>query len=86
MPGFAGEPGLSVVVPDHSNLSRARHVRFREIDVFRRVFERVVEICIFAGASRGRESVRLRKHRAVRATKTLPLKIVIPCARNYGYR
>jgi transposase len=43
--------GLSIEdkVPDHSNLSRARHVRFRDIDVFRRVFERVVEICISAG-------------------------------------
>src|SRR5262249_746116 len=29
--------------------SRARHERFREGDVFRRVFERVVEVCIAAG-------------------------------------
>jgi hypothetical protein len=43
--------GLSIEdkVPDHSNLSRARHDRFHDIDVFRRVFERVVEICISAG-------------------------------------
>jgi hypothetical protein len=32
-------------VPDHSAFSRARHERFRESDMFRRVFERVVEAC-----------------------------------------
>jgi transposase len=43
--------GLSVEdrVPDHSNFSRARHDRFGASDVFRRVFERVVESCIAAG-------------------------------------
>ena len=36
--------GLSIEdkVPDHSAFSRARHERFRESDMFRRVFERVV--------------------------------------------
>jgi transposase len=43
--------GLSIEdkVPDHSNFSRARHDRFRERDVFRRVFECVVAACISAG-------------------------------------
>src|SRR5205809_2063885 len=43
--------GLSIEdsIPDHSAFSRARHERFREGDVFRRVFERVVETCIAAG-------------------------------------
>jgi transposase len=43
--------GLSIEdkVPDHSAFSRARHERFRESDMFRRVFERVVEACITAG-------------------------------------
>jgi transposase len=43
--------GLSIEdkVPDHSAFSRARHERFRECDMFRRVFERVVEVCIAAG-------------------------------------
>lgn len=43
--------GLSIEdkIPDHSAFSRARHERFRECDVFRRVFERVVEACIAAG-------------------------------------
>jgi transposase len=36
-------------IPDHSAFSRARHERFRESDLFRRVFERVVETCIAAG-------------------------------------
>lgn len=40
--------GLSIEdkVPDHSAFSRARHERFRDSDIFRRVFERVVEACI----------------------------------------
>jgi len=36
-------------IPDHSALSRARNERFRESDVFRHVFERVVGSCIAAG-------------------------------------
>ena len=36
-------------VPDHSVFSRARNERFRGSDIFRRVFERVVEACIAAG-------------------------------------
>ncbi len=43
--------GLSIEdkIPDHSVFSRARHERFRESEMFRRVFERVVEACIAAG-------------------------------------
>jgi transposase len=43
--------GLSIEdkIPDHSAFSRARHERFGESDVFRRVFERVVDACIAAG-------------------------------------
>ena len=43
--------GLSIedTVPDHSAFSRARHERFRDSDIFRRVFERVVEACIANG-------------------------------------
>ena len=43
--------GLSIEdkIPDHSAFSRARNERFRESDVFRQVFERVVEACIAAG-------------------------------------
>jgi transposase len=43
--------GLSIEdqVPDHSAFSRARNERFRASDIFRRVFERVVEMCIKAG-------------------------------------
>src|SRR6202140_1876126 len=43
--------GLSIEdkIPDHSVFSRARHERFRESDMFRRVFEHVVEACIAAG-------------------------------------
>ena len=43
--------GLSIEdkIPDHSAFSRARNERFRNSDLFRRVFERVVEACIAAG-------------------------------------
>jgi transposase len=40
--------GIEDAVPDHSAFSRARNERFRQGDVFRRVFERVVEACIAA--------------------------------------
>ena len=43
--------GLSIEdrIPDHSAFSRARHERFRDSDMLRQVFERVVEACIAAG-------------------------------------
>ena len=43
--------GLSIEdkLPDHSAFSRARNERFRDNDLFRSVFERVVEACIAAG-------------------------------------
>jgi transposase len=41
--------GIEDTIPDHSAFSRARNERFREGDVFRQVFERVVEACIAAG-------------------------------------
>lgn len=41
--------GLEDAIPDHSAFSRARNERFRESDIFRRVFERVVGVCIEAG-------------------------------------
>src|ERR1700704_2989227 len=36
-------------IPAHLAFSRARNARFRNSDIFRRVFERVVEACIAAG-------------------------------------
>ena len=43
--------GLSIEdkIPDHSAFSRARNERFRDSDIFRSVFERVVGACIRAG-------------------------------------
>ena len=41
--------GLEDKVPDHSVFSRARNERFRDHDIFRQVFERVVASCISAG-------------------------------------
>jgi transposase len=43
--------GLSIEdkIPDHSAFSRARNERFRDSDIFRHVFERVVETCIAVG-------------------------------------
>lgn len=42
------ELGLEDPIPDHSAFSRARNERFRESDIFRRVFECVVGSCIEA--------------------------------------
>src|SRR5438270_12350793 len=47
--------GIEDAIPDHSAFSRARNERFRDGDVFRRVFERVVEACIAAGLVGGEE-------------------------------
>jgi transposase len=41
--------GIEDKIPDHSAFSRARNERFHHSDIFRRVFERVVEACIAAG-------------------------------------
>ena len=41
--------GIEDKVPDHSVFSRARNERFRDHDIFRQVFERVVAACIRAG-------------------------------------
>ena len=41
--------GIEDAIPDHSAFSRARNERFRDGDVFRHMFERVVEACIAAG-------------------------------------
>jgi transposase len=43
------ELGLEDRIPDPSTFSRARNERFRESDIFRHVFERVVGSCIEAG-------------------------------------
>ena len=40
--------GIEHKIPDHSAFSRARNERFRDNDIFRRVFERVVGACIAA--------------------------------------
>ena len=40
--------GIEHKIPDHSAFSRARNERFRDSDIFRQVFERVVEACIAA--------------------------------------
>ena len=45
--------GLAGEVPDHSTFSKNRHGRFRESDLLRMVFERVVGICLAAGLIKG---------------------------------
>jgi transposase len=44
---------LDDAVPDHSTFSKNRHGRFRDSDLLRMVFERVVGICLSAGLIRG---------------------------------
>ena len=46
--------GIEDQIPDHSAFSRARNERFRDSDIFRRVFERVVGACIAAGLVGGK--------------------------------
>src|SRR6185437_13935793 len=41
--------GLDSAVPDHSTFSKNRHGRFRQSDLFRRVFESVLRRCIKEG-------------------------------------
>ena len=41
--------GLEGAVPDHSTFSKARHGRFRESDLFRQLFDDVVETCMTEG-------------------------------------
>jgi transposase len=41
--------GLDGDVPDHSTFSKARHGRFRESDLFRQLFDEVVERCMIEG-------------------------------------
>jgi transposase len=41
--------GIEDKIPDHSAFCRARNERFRDSDIFRRMFERVVGACIAAG-------------------------------------
>ena len=41
--------GIEDRIPDHSAFSRARHERFHDSDIFRRVFERLVGTCVAAG-------------------------------------
>jgi transposase len=41
--------GLEGGVPDHSTFSKNRHGRFRDSDLFRRLFEEVVGMCMRAG-------------------------------------
>src|SRR3990172_10677146 len=40
--------GIEDKIPDHSAFTRARNERFRDHDIFRQVFERVVAACIKA--------------------------------------
>src|SRR5882672_1219567 len=41
--------GIEDKIPDHSAFSRARNERFLDSDIFRRVFERIVGVCIASG-------------------------------------
>src|ERR1700748_2942955 len=41
--------GLDGAVPDHSTFSKNRHGRFRQSDLFRRVFESVLRRCMTEG-------------------------------------
>ena len=68
--------GIEDTIPDHSAFSRARNERFRDSNIFRRVFEHVVGACIAAGLV-GREGFAVdasliqadaNKHRSIPGT------------------
>ena len=46
--------GLDGPVPNHSTFSKNRHGRFRDSDLFRQVFEHIVQACLDAGLVTGR--------------------------------
>jgi len=46
--------GFEREIPDHSTFSKNRHGRFRQSDVFRKVFEEIVQRCLEAGLVEGR--------------------------------
>src|SRR5262247_1200611 len=46
--------GFEQEIPDHSTFSKNRHGRFRQSDVFRKVFEEIVQRCLEAGLVEGR--------------------------------
>jgi transposase len=69
--------GIEDKIPDHSAFSRARNERFRDSDIFRRMFEHVVGACIAAGLV-GREGFAVdasliqadaNKHRSIPGTE-----------------
>src|SRR6266436_2716569 len=72
--------GLSIEdkIPDHSAFSRARNERFRDNDIFRRVFERVVEACISAGLVGGKEYMATLDDAAFGAATQVTPKFVSP--------
>ena len=45
--------GIEDAVPNHSTFSKARHGRFRECDLFRKLFEQVVLRCMNEGLVKG---------------------------------
>lgn len=46
--------GFEQEIPDHSTFSKNRHGRFRQSDVFRKVFEEIVQRCLEVGLVEGR--------------------------------
>src|SRR5512133_3735691 len=59
--------GLDGDVPERSSFSKNRHGRFREGDLFRRLFEEVVRRCVTTGHRRGRRRKRRRGRCQLRA-------------------
>jgi len=45
--------GIEDAIPNHSTFSKARHGRFRESDLFRKLFEQVVTSCMGEGLVKG---------------------------------
>lgn len=71
--------GLEESIPDHSTFSKNRHGRYRESDIFRFVFEAVVQRCMEEGLVKGEGfaidaslvKADVSRQRAVRGTETI---------------
>jgi len=63
--------GIEDKIPDHSAFSRARNERFRDSGIFRRVFERIVGVCIASGLVGGDGCCRCEPHSGRRQQASL---------------
>ena len=83
--------GLDGAVPDHSTFSKNRHGRFRDCDLFRRLFEATVERCMAEGLVGGEGfavdasmiKADANRQRSIPGAEGLPADVVNHAVREY---